>query len=341
MGLFNNELLNVIEWNEVNDSTIFWKWPNEEIKKNSRLIIRPGQDAIFLNNGIIEGIFTEEGNYQIDTDILPFLSTLKGFKYGFKSGFKAEVIFINTKEFQVRWGTRNPINIKYPNMPGGLPIRAFGSFSVRVSDYTLLIDKIAGVKNQFTVDDVKNRVLTVLDQLLMKWITKEGKDVFNLQANSYEISQGLKMDLDMEMIKIGLTIENFSIESFNYPESVQKYIEKNAAYNMVGDINKYQQVSMTETMEKNPSSTMSNMAQAGIGMQMGFEMINKFKNSSENNNLAKCKKCNEFINKDSKFCSKCGTKDPFNINNDFIFCSECGAKVNKGSKFCSECGQKL
>ena len=75
MGLFSNQFLDVIEWNETRNDVIFWKWKNSEIKKNSRLIIRPGQDAIFLYNGKVEGVFTEEGNYEIETEIIPFLST--------------------------------------------------------------------------------------------------------------------------------------------------------------------------------------------------------------------------------------------------------------------------
>ena len=249
MGLFSNQLLDVIEWNETRNDVIFWKWKNSEIKKNSRLIIRPGQDAIFMHNGKVEGVFTEEGNYEIETEILPFLSTLKGFKFGFKSGLKAEVLFINTKEFLVKWGTKSPINIQAPGMPGGMPIRAFGSFNVKISDHMVLIDKIAGIKSQFTVDDVKQRALAVVDQLLMKWIVREGKDMFNLQANSFEIAKGIKADLDMEMIKIGLTVTTLNIENFSYPDSVQNMINKNAAYGMVVNIRHFQNAAMTEAME--------------------------------------------------------------------------------------------
>ena len=69
-----------------------------------------------------------------------------------------------------------------------------------------VIDKIAGIKTQFTVDDIKMRALAVVDQLLMKWIVREGKDMFNLQSNSCDIANGIKSDLDMEMLKIGLTV---------------------------------------------------------------------------------------------------------------------------------------
>ena len=174
MGLFGKQLANVVEWEEYRDDCIFWKWTNREIKKGSSLIIRAGQDAIFMYNGKIEGIFKDEGSFDIESDIIPFLSTLKGFKFGFNSGVRAEVLFVNTKEFTVKWGTKNPIAIPAPSLPGGMPIRAFGTFNIKVDDYLALIDKVAGVKQMYTVDDVRDRVVAVLDQLLMKWISKEG-----------------------------------------------------------------------------------------------------------------------------------------------------------------------
>ena len=285
---------------------------------------------------------------QIETDIIPFLSTLKGFKFGFKTGLKAEVLFINTKEFLVKWGTKNPINIKAPGMPGGMPIRAFGSFNVKINDYMVLIDKIAGIKSQFTVDDVKQRALAVVDQLLMKWIVREGKDMFNLQANSFEIANGIKVDLDMEMIKIGLTVTTLNIENFSYPDSVQNMINKNAAYGMVGNIGHYQNVSMTEAMEKNSNSSMANMAQAGMGIQMGIHMMNEMKKNIEqgqelNNKKNICKNCGEILSEGAKFCSSCGTKvsQDENMKSKNKFCSECGAIIKNDSKFCSECGSKV
>src|SRR5699024_182053 len=203
MSFFKGQFANVVEWDEFREDMIFWKWQNNEIKKGSKLVIRPGQDAIFYNHGKIEGIFEDEGEYNIESQIIPFLSTLKGFKFGFNSGIRAEVLFINTKEFTVRWGTKNAINLPAPGLPGGMPIRAFGTFNFKVSDYDCFIEKIAGIKKQYVVDDVKERVMSLSDQLLMKWIVKEGKDMFNIQANAYDIGKGIAEDLDMELMKIG------------------------------------------------------------------------------------------------------------------------------------------
>ena len=117
MGLFGNQFANVIEWTEYRDDVIFWKWANREIKKDSRLIVHQGQDAIFLYNGRLEGIFKDEGSYEIESQIIPFLSTLKGFKFGFNSGLRAEVLFVNTKIFNIKWGTKNAISLPARDFP--------------------------------------------------------------------------------------------------------------------------------------------------------------------------------------------------------------------------------
>ena len=310
-------MANVVEWEEYRDDCIFWKWTNREIKKGSRLIIRAGQDAIFMYNGRIEGIFKDEGSFDIESDIIPFLSTLKGFKFGFNSGIRAEVLFVNTKEFTVKWGTKNPIAIPTQSLPGGMPIRAFGTFNFKVDDYLCLIDKVAGIKQMYTVEDIQERVTAVLDQLLMKWISKEGRDMFNLQANAYDIASGIKEDLDMQISKIGISITDFNIASFSYPEEVQKMQNRAASQSMVGDMNKYTQMAMADSLGK-PGG--SNIAGDMMGMQMGMQLGQQMMNNMNN------------VNTGTGNVQAAGTAPKF--------CPECGSPVN-GAKFCPNCGTKL
>lgn len=321
MGLFSGQFSNVIEWEEFRTDMIFWKWSNKEIKKGSKLIIRPGQDAIFLNNGKIEGIFKEEGEYDIESQIIPFLSTLKGFKFGFNSGMRAEVLFVNTKEFQENWGTKNPINLQSVQLPGGIPIRANGTFRFKVNDYIALIDNVAGVKQSFLVSDVKGRIIAILDQLLMKWIAREGKDYFNLMANSYEIAKGIEQDLGMELDSLGISINGFYISSISYPDSVQKMVEKTASQGMIGDVSRYQQISMVDGMA-NQGTTGSNTASDMAGMMMRMQMASQMvQNMNQNQTQAPSGGQNTTGTKPN-FCPNCGTK-----TSGGNFCSNCGAKL--------------
>lgn len=329
MGFFSGQFANVVEWEEFRDDMIFWKWNNREIKKGSKLIIRPGQDAIFLHNGRIEGIFQDDGEYDIESQIIPFLSTLKGFKFGFNSGMRAEVLFVNTREFQVKWGTKNAINIPASSMPGGLPIRANGTFTFKVNDYMTLIDKIAGVKESYYVEDVKQRITSILDQLLMKWIMKEGKDMFNLMANSFDISNGIKSDLDMQIYDIGITITAFNIMSFNYPENVQSMINKNAEQSMIGDMNRYQQVSMVDGIASGKvqgGGVASDMTGMMMGMTMANQMMQNVNAAIQQNQSSMPAQQNSAPNQNA------GAKPNF--------CPNCGQKTGEAN-FCPNCGQKL
>ncbi len=320
MGILSNQFADVIEWTQYNEETLFWKWPETEIKKGSRLVIRQGQDAVFMYNGKVEGIFEDEGSYEVDTDIIPFLSTLKGFKFGFKSGLKAEVLFVNTKEVLVKWGTKNAINIPTAELKGGMPIRAFGTFTVKISDHDLLIDKVAGIKNIFTVSDVKERVVSQLDQLLMKWIASEGKDIFNIQANSIQISEGIREDLDYEMRKIGIAVTSFAISSVTYPEEIQNMVQKVAGQSMVDDVGKYQQVALGDAIaEGKDGGAAATAATIAAGLQMGSNLVN---NASQGGNNA---------------YNGNGSAPQGALN----FCPNCGVKIIPGNNFCANCGQKL
>ncbi len=335
MGLFGKQLANVVEWEEFREDSIFFKWANNEIKKGSRLILRSGQDAIFLSNGKIEGIFKEDGEYDIETQIIPFLSTLKGFKFGFNSGMRAEVLFVNTKQFQCKWGTKNPINLPTNQLPGGMPIRANGAFSFKVNDYIALIDQVAGVKSNYVVEDVKGRIMASLDQLLMKWISKEAKDYFNLMANASDISKGIQNDLDMEVQKLGMTITDFSIMSVSYPDSVQKMLEKNAAQSMVGDIDRYQRVAMTDAMASGRLSgggAATDMAGMMFGMQMANQMMNTMGGNGQNGQQSNNQQNNSQQNGNAINSNSAGS-----VPN---FCPNCGTKTN-GANFCANCGTKL
>ncbi len=333
MGLFSNQFANVVEWEEWNEEMVFWKWTNREIKKGSRLIIRPGQDAIFLYNGKIDGVFTEDGDYDIESEIIPFLSTLKGIKFGFNSGMRAEVLFVNTKEFLMKWGTQNPILIPTPQLPGGMPIRANGTYTFRVSDYTSLIENVAGVKNSYGVSDLRNRINPFIDQLLMKWITTEGKDMFNLQANASLIAAGIRKDLSYEISDMGMEITGFQVMSFNYPKEVQDMVTKTASQSMIGDIGRYQQVSMTDGMASG-SMNGGGVASDMMGMMMGMNVAGQMmKNMNETmQQMGTMGAQGQNGGQSSVAPAASGTKPNF--------CPNCGQKTGEGN-FCPNCGQKL
>ena len=163
----------------------------------------------------------------------------------------------------------------------------------------------------------------------MKWISKEGKDIFNLQANASDISNGILEDLNLHMHKSGIRITAFQIMSFNYPEEIQNMITKNAAQSMVGDVGRYQQLTMTDAMAEGKlsgGSMAGDMAGMMMGMQVAGQMINQMNQTMnvQNPNL-------QNVNMQGSRYTNGGVPN---------FCPNCGTKTN-GANFCSNCGQKL
>ena len=190
-----------------------------------------------------------------------------------------------------------------------------------------MLEKLSGTMQTYCVEDVRTRITSSLDQLLMSWIAKEGKDMFNLQINAREISKGIEEDLDMEMRKIGVGITGFTIESFNYPEEIKKMQEKAAAQAMVGDVNKYSQLAMADSMGKGGGNSGAGMASQMMGMQMGMMMGQQMMNNmgmgmQPQNQQPQMQQPVNNGGAAPKFCPNCGT--PTN-----------------GAKFCSNCGQQL
>ncbi|MBQ5951975.1 MAG: SPFH domain-containing protein [Lachnospiraceae bacterium] len=330
MGIFSGgELANIIEWQEYRDDVIFWKWANSEIKRGSRLIVRQGQDAIFMYNGKVEGVFSDEGNFEIESQIIPFLSTLKGFKFGFNSGLRAEILFVNTKEFTVKWGTKSAVMLPVESLPGGMPIRAYGIFTCKVVDYLTLIEKIAGVRRQYTVEELRDRVIGQLDPLLMKWIVAEGKNMFNIQMNATEIGEGIRSDLDMELHKIGMSVTSFAIQSVTYPEEVQEMVKKAAGQSMISDVDKYTQIAMADGMEKG-GSVAGDIAQLGVGIAMGQQVASQITGQAP---AAPAPAPAAPAAPAAPQMQAPGKKK-------YNFCPNCGKPANEGN-FCSNCGFKF
>lgn len=156
MGIFDfitNEFIEVIEWTDQSVDTMVYRFPvaDNEIKMGAQLTVRESQAAIFVNEGQIADVFTP-GRYELTTQNMPILTTLKSWKYGFNSPFKAEVYFVNTKQFiDQKWGTVNPVMLRDAEF-GMLRLRAFGNYSYRITDPVKFMKEIFGTSGVFDTE---------------------------------------------------------------------------------------------------------------------------------------------------------------------------------------------
>src|SRR6266480_2215464 len=174
MGLRNDlktQQLDINQWEDDSRDTISWRFPDEdkEIKRGAQLIVRESQTAQFVYLGQFGDTFGP-GKHTLITDNIPVLTTLKGWKYGFESPFKADVYFINTRLFTGnKWGTSNPVMMRDQDF-GIIRLRAFGTYDFHVVEPKLFLREVAGSDEHFRLDEfadtMRSRIVSVFSEAL-------------------------------------------------------------------------------------------------------------------------------------------------------------------------------
>ena len=246
MGIFDslkNQFIEVIEWLDASNDTIAYRFPvaNQEIKMGAKLIVRESQMAIFVNEGKIADVFSP-GTYELSTQNLPILTKLKSWKYLFNSPFKAEVYFVNTKQFlNQKWGTSNPVLMR-DKVFGMIRLRGYGIFSYKVNNPKTFLEEVFGTNSEFTIEGISNHLKKMIVSSLSDLIAESDIDAIDLSTKYDELSElGLKK-LQTAFTNFGLELKTFVIENLSLPEEVEKSIDKRTSIGVFGDINEYTKV---------------------------------------------------------------------------------------------------
>jgi membrane protease subunit (stomatin/prohibitin family) len=199
---------------------------------------------------------------------MPVMTTLQHWDHGFNSPFKAEVYFLSTTRFNdQKWGTKNPIMCRDPEF-GPVRIRAFGTYSMRVSDPAKFMQEIVGTDGEFTADEISFQIRNIIMQEFSRVIAGSGIPVLDMAANTADLGKLVTTAIAPLVANYGLTLPEFYIENISLPEEVEKALDKRTSVGIAGDLNKYMQFSAAEAMGK-PGSAGDAMT-AGMGAAMGM-----------------------------------------------------------------------
>jgi membrane protease subunit (stomatin/prohibitin family) len=283
MGIFDKlrgEFIDIVEWlDPTNDTMVhrFERYQNE-IKYGAQLTVRETQNAVFVNEGKIADIY-QPGMYTLTTQNMPILTTLKGWKYGFNSPFKAEVYFLNTKQFtDLKWGSPNPIMMRDPEF-GPIRIRAFGNFAMKIVDPAKFVLTVVGTTGDFTTESILGQLRNIAVTRFSDAVAESKIPVLDMASNLNEFSLFCEQKLQPDFAEYGIQLAKFLVVSITLPEEVEKVLDKRTSMGIVGDMNKFMQFQAAQSMEAAANNPSDGGASAGMGMGMGFGMANMMMNS--------------------------------------------------------------
>jgi membrane protease subunit (stomatin/prohibitin family) len=282
MGLLDNlknqigsQFIEIIEWLDTTRDTMVYRFPiyNQEIKMGAQLVVRENQVALFVNEGKAADLFTP-GRHVLSTQNIPILTTLRGWKYGFQSPFKAEVYFFNTRMFtDLKWGTVNPVMMRDAEF-GMIRLRAFGSYVIRIKDAALFFETIVGTQGLTSTPDILGQLRSMIVSKLSDAIAESKISALDMASNYDELSTVAVQKIGPEFAGFGLDLPKFFVENISLPEEVEAAIDQRTKLGVLGDrLNQYAQLQTADAI-KVAAANPGGLAGAGVGLGAGLAMGN-------------------------------------------------------------------
>jgi membrane protease subunit (stomatin/prohibitin family) len=273
MGLWDRltgELIDIIEWTEPSQNDIlahrFTRYKNE-IKNGAKLIVREGQAAAFVKEGQLADVKTP-GMYTLDTNNMPILSTILGWKYGFESPFKCEVYFISTRQWtDQKWGTQNPVMMRDPEF-GPVRVRAFGSYAFKVTDPGTFLKELVATDPSFEAFEVTNQFRNAIVSRFVDVVGSAKIPVLDLAGNYERVSKLALERISPELAKMGVSLTQFFVENISLPPEVEAALDKRTQMGVLGNLDQYTKFQSAEAI-RDAAQNPGGMAGMGVGIGAG------------------------------------------------------------------------
>jgi len=275
MGLWDKlkaELIDIVQWLDDTDDTLVYRFERygNEIKYGAKLVVREGQMAAFINEGQLADVF-KPGTYTLTTQNLPVLATLKGWKYGFESPFKAEVYFCSTRQFtNLKWGTPGPVTMRDPEF-GAVRVTAYGLYSIKIKDPAVFIREIVGTDGNFTTDSIADNLRGKIGMRIKEVMPEAGIPVIDLESKVVQLGEIMKAKVAPAIEAFGLDLTEIQVQDIGLPEEVERAIDKAGAIRAIGNMQAFTQYETANSIN-DAANNPGGLAAAGVGVGLGFGM---------------------------------------------------------------------
>lgn len=312
-----------------------------DFRLGSQLIVRESQAAVFFRDG--KALDTlGAGRHTISTANIPLLTRLIGIPFSGETPFKAEVYFVNLREFlEQKWGTPEAITLRDSEL-GMVRLRAFGIYSMQVSEPQLFVNKIVGTQGLYETSQIQGFLRGIIIAKLTDLLGEVQKSLLDLPSMYDEIGAGAKAKVQDDFNALGIALKTLYVSSISPTEETAKAIDERAAMGAIGNMQAYLQFKAARAMTE-AAGAPGGVAGAGVGLGAGVgmgaamaQMMAQAMQPGAQAATMMCPSCSAQIPAGSKFCPQCGAK----IGGE-VTCPNCKADVPEGSKFCPNCGTKI
>ena len=276
------DLVDVVKW-EVSEKELAHKFPSDEIRLGSQLVVYPSQTAFFVKGGKILDEFVS-GTYTIKSENVPLLGKVIKLPFNGETPFKAEVWYVNqTALLDCKWGTATPMQIEDPKYEVIVPVRAYGQYGFRIGNPRLFLEKLVGNMASFYADRVaeyfRGVILSKMTTIVYDKLKEDGLSVLNINSKVDELSEYAKGRIAEVLLSYGIELELFNIISISVQEGDPSFQRLKAAKDAAAKIkiigrSDYQMTRSFDVLEKAAQNEGGGAMSAAVGIGAGVGIGN-------------------------------------------------------------------
>lgn len=281
------QFLDVIQWMDDTNDTLVYRYPvfNQAIQDGGKLVVRPGQAAVFVSEGRLSEVFAP-GTYELSTRTKALSSFFEAIKYQLNYPYKGDVYFVSTRRFpDQKWGTSSPFLFEDPKY-GGIEVRAYGIFEYRIVEPGRFLEEVVGTDGLFTTAEINGQLKKMLVEAFRasckKLAVEQNLNINQLDSGFFELKQAFleRMSPAFEQ-KYGIGLTDFTVEALNLPDDLRAILNKRREMDMMGDVGRYAQFQAVGAMRDAAKNTGTGGAfvGAGMGLQVGQMMGQQLNNA--------------------------------------------------------------
>lgn len=327
----SKQFIDVIEWVEPEDGILAYRYPmqDREIQNGGKLTVRESQAALFVNEGKVADAFLA-GLYTLTTQTLPILTYLQNWDKAFKSPFKSDVYFFSTRlQTNQHWGTQNPITIRDKEF-GAVRLRAFGIYTYHVMNPKDFYTKVSGTRDVYRVEDLEGQLRNTIVGRITDTFAGSNVPFLDMAANQVALSEKIAAQMKPAFNDLGLSLDSFVVENLSLPEELQKVLDQRISMNMVGDMGRYTQYQVAQSIPIAAANESGGAAGIGAGLGAGVAMGQAMMDA--------LKKAPPASGESGPSSSAAVAGGAAAANVETKFCLNCGKPIPKIAKFCPDCG---
>jgi len=353
-------IIDLIEYVDENRNELVHRIPeygSGEFRLGSQCVVRESQRAVFVRDGKALDILPP-GRHTLSTANIPILSDLLAIPFGSKSPFRAEVYYINVREFtDMKWGTQQPVLFRDSEF-GMIRIRAHGTYSMQIKDPQRFLVQVVGTRSTYMTSDIEDYLRSIIINEFNDMLGETLTSLLDVQGMSLDLATAAMHALSDDFDRLGLELRSFQISAITPPDEVQERIDQRSSMGILGDMRTYTQFQTAEAIGNmgEGGSGGGNLTEGaglgaglGVGMAMGEALRDAMRGDQAQSQPAQqqpaqaaapgtrfCPNCGQAVAPGARFCTNCGHN--LQITNA---CPNCQTVNPPGAKFCSNCGTQL